>query len=174
MKKIQLRGAIFSLLFCVVALHVFGASVEPVRFKGWDGALRVTNQAVEIVVVPRIGRLVHFGPVEGENLLSFNEALAGQTPSEEEGDWVNHGGDWLWPVHQGRWDDMGGSFWPPLRLMEGPAWEGRAWIEEDGTGVIRMSRSYGAPLFLEVERVFILPPGKPRRDAGGTSRASHR
>ena len=75
----------------------------PVNYRGWEGAIKASNEAVEIVVVPQTGRLVHLSKPGGENLFRFDETLVGQLPPEEEGDWLNYGGDWLWAVHQGSW-----------------------------------------------------------------------
>lgn len=144
----------FSILM-VFAGWVRGGEV----YRGWEGALRLENEAMRIVVVPQIGRMVHLSRQGGESLLSFREDLAGQLPPAEEGDWFNYGGDWLWPVHQDRWEAMGGGQWPPLRMMDGPPWRGERTVNPEGGGEIVLRRDYGAPLFLQVERRFVLGAG---------------
>jgi 1,4-alpha-glucan branching enzyme len=103
--------------------------------------------------------MIHFSAVGGENLFTRNESIAGQVPENADGDWLNHGGDWLWPVHQGQWADIGSGDWPPPPVMEGSDWVGSGWREEDGTGVIELRRIVGEPVFVEVVRQFRLPPG---------------
>ena len=131
----------------------------PVNYRGWEGAIKVSNEAVEIVVVPQTGRLVHLSKPGGENLFRFDETLVGQLPPEEEGNWLNYGGDWLWAVHQGSWGEMDGNEWPPLRLLDRAHWFSDVERMDDGNVVIRLRRDIGVPVFARVERRFELAPG---------------
>ncbi len=135
-----------------------GERIDPEPAMGWDAAFVLENDAVRVTVVPEIGRITFLGPVEGENLLTQNQELAGTPLPAEEGDWLNHGGDWLWGVHQDSWQTMGGGVWPPLRMMDQP-WRGEGRIEEDGSRVVILRRDLGAPVFAQLQRRIILPPG---------------
>jgi hypothetical protein len=151
-----------NLFFCLLCLWavVFGeGEAERVPFRGWEQSLRMENEAVEVVVVPATGRIVHLARKGGKNLLTFKEKLAGKLPPAEEGYWLNYGGDWMWPVHQDQWEKMGGPQWPPLRVLD-QVWKGEMEHRKDGTGVITLRASFGAPLHLEAERRIFLPPGK--------------
>jgi 1,4-alpha-glucan branching enzyme len=132
--------------------------IAPLPFGGWEESVRIANDAIEIVVVPAIGRLLHLSPLGGENLYFVENGLRGKLPPTEEGDWLNYGGDWLWPVNQGRWAAVGGKKWPPPRMLDLP-WRGEAWKEADGSSVIVLRRDVGDPVFVQLERRFILAPG---------------
>ncbi|GEM_PF-713444 len=149
---------ILVLLAC--ALHAQGASpILPTARLGWEETFRISNDAMEVVASPKNGRLLHLSLKGKENLLNQNEGLSGQLPPAEEGDWMNYGGDWLWPVHQGQWKALTGQEWPPLRVMDSLPWKGDAWTEEDGTQVIRLTGTFAPPVSAIVERVFRLAPG---------------
>jgi hypothetical protein len=129
---------------------------------GWAEAYTLENDALRVTVVPSIGRMTFLGRPDGENLLTRNEGLTGQLPPEEEGGWLNHGGDWMWAVHQDSWRTMGGAVWPPLRMMDRP-WRGEAWMEADGRRVVILRRDLGAPVFAQLQRRFVLDPGDSSR-----------
>ncbi|MFN3648790.1 MAG: DUF4380 domain-containing protein [Armatimonadota bacterium] len=95
-------------LTCAAAAEARSPRVERVDYHGWSGAYRLTNGTVELVFVPQVGRILRYGFLGGPNVLWEKEALRGKTVSPTEGgDWVNFGGDKLWPAPQSRWG------WPP-------------------------------------------------------------
>lgn len=159
MKK-HASGICFSWFIFVLAGLLFAREpIDSVHYREWESAFTLQNDALRVTVVPAIGRAVFLGPPDGENLLAWNDESAGQVAPETEGDWLNHGGDWMFPVHQSRWEQMGGAVWPPLRALDGRPWRGEAWVEEDGASVALIRRDIGDPLFVQLERRFILPPG---------------
>lgn len=132
--------------------------MDPRPAMGWESAFVLENEALRVTVVPAVGRITFLGPLQGDNLLTWNEVLAGRPLPAEEGDWMNHGGDWMWAVHQDSWETMGGPVWPPLRMMDQP-WRAEAWREEDGTQVVVLRRDLPAPVFVQLQRRIVLPPG---------------
>ncbi len=154
-----MRISLCLLSFLSVVSFAFAREpIAPLPFGGWEESVRIANDAIEIVVVPAIGRLLHLSPLGGENLYFVENGLRGKLPPTEEGDWLNYGGDWLWPVNQGRWAAVGGKKWPPPRMLDLP-WRGEAWKEADGSSVIVLRRDVGDPVFVQLERRFILAPG---------------
>lgn len=130
------------------------------EFLGWPRAYRLQNDRVEAILVPAIGRLVHFAPRAGQSLFRLEPTLQGQTPPANER-FFNIGGDWLWPVAQARWaafSDNGQNWPPPAALADGP-WDCSAWVDADGAPCALMTREYGAPLNILVSRLFRLDPG---------------
>ena len=108
------------------------AAPQRVQWHGWD-AYRIANDAVEVIVVPSIARVMHYGPAGGgdeANVLWTNPQVAGQAPGEAEG-WQNFGGDKTWPWPQADWPDLFAAAWPPPPPFEGVAWTG----ELDGNAV---------------------------------------
>lgn len=133
------------------------APILPSEFLGWTNALRLENDQVEAVVVPAIGRLIHFAPRDGQSPLRLERALQGRPPSEGES-FFNIGGDWLWPVAQARWPGFSadGRNWPPPPMMADMPWTGSAWKDSEGVQCVLLSREYGAPLHIKVSRLFRL------------------
>jgi hypothetical protein len=80
-------------------------------------ALRLSNGSLEAVVVPSLGRVMHFAPVGGENVLWTNAAP--RVPPAGAPFWLNWGGDKTWLAPQYMWNQ--GKGWPPS-----PAWDGEA------------------------------------------------
>ncbi len=85
--------------------------VERISYQGWHDCYRLTNGTVEVVVVPSIARIMHYGFVGEPNVLWVNPATAGKPVKP--GEWPNHGGDkaWVWP--QDEWPLRIGRGWPP-------------------------------------------------------------
>ena len=44
-------------------------SIERTEYKGWVDAVHLNNGEVELVVVPQIGRIMHYGFIGDENIL---------------------------------------------------------------------------------------------------------
>ena len=86
--------------------------VQQVEYKGWANCWKLSNGTVDLVVVPQIGRIMFFGFTGGSNVLFENLALAGTVAGAEKRDWVNFGGDKLWPAPQSDWN------WPPDPILD--------------------------------------------------------
>lgn len=84
--------------------------IERVNYKGWADALRITNNVVEIVVVPSVARVMRYGFVGEPNVLWENPQAAGKAILLNT--WPNTGGDkvWIWP--QSDWPKIIGRSFP--------------------------------------------------------------
>ncbi len=97
------------------------AEVATVNHEGWPEALRITNGEVELVVVPAVGRIMHYGWAGGENLLWQHPKRAGHRGLTREGTWANVGGDKIWPWPDASWPAATGD---TLRDLDPPTeWE---------------------------------------------------
>ena len=78
-------------------------------------AYKLTNGAVDAIVVPEIGRVMSFGKVGGPNLLWNAE------PSQlAKTGWKNYGGDKMWLSPQSDWKLFhGANNWPPEAVFDG-------------------------------------------------------
>ena len=79
-------------------------------------AYKLSNGAVEAVVVPSIGRVMRWGKIGGPNLLWNND------PSKiTETGWKNYGGDKTWLSPQIYWDTFHRRTpgWPPEEVFDG-------------------------------------------------------
>jgi hypothetical protein len=85
--------------------------IETIGYQGWPEALRLSNDAVTVVVVPAAARVMHYGFLGEPNVLWDNARVAGRAPRP--GEWANYGGNkvWIWP--QEDWPVRTGSAWPP-------------------------------------------------------------
>ncbi len=151
---------------CLIALPAFAepaptpvAPIQATEFLGWTNAYRLQNDRVEAVLVPALGRLVHFAPLEGASPFRLEPALQGKTPSEGE-TFFNVGGDWFWPVAQARWAEISadGKDWPPPAPLADLPWTCSAWTDAEGTACAQFTREYGEPLNISVSRLFCLAP----------------
>ena len=79
---------------------------------GWD-TVCLSNRYVSLQIVPSIGGRVMAYGLGKENVLWVNPGLAGKAPPASgvgpAGEWLNYGGDKLWPAPQG-WDNA--EQWP--------------------------------------------------------------
>jgi hypothetical protein len=132
------------------------APVDATTYGAWTNAYSLSNSEVTVVIVPDIGRVVFLGKKDGKNLLRSDKNLAGQLPDPETTDWLNYGGDWIWPVAQSRWETFQEGNWPPSRLLDGRPWEGSAWKTADGSLCCLITQTYGEPLHIEARRLFRL------------------
>lgn len=77
----------------------------------WAPAWVLEDAHLEVMAVPSIARIMHFGLSGGENLLWVNAAIRGH-PARDSGRWQNFGGAKLWVAPQCRWGQRWGG-WPP-------------------------------------------------------------
>lgn len=112
-------------LFSIPAMATADVTVTEIDYHGWSHCFRLSNGTVELVVVPKIGRVMRYGYVGGLNLLWENPDLAGKPPLAS--GWTNYGGDKMWPAPQSDWN------WPPDAQIDGSEW--RAETIKDGVRI---------------------------------------
>ncbi|HEY8239813.1 MAG TPA: hypothetical protein VIH35_00115 [Kiritimatiellia bacterium] len=132
---------------------------------GLTNTFRLRSAWATVVVAPDAGRIVAMAFDTTDNVLRLDEQLLARAPAgESDSDWHNHGGDWLWPVAQGRWNLLQQGDWPPPALLRNPAWLARAWENVDGGKCCLLSREFGEPLNIRVSRLVRVDPGQARID----------
>ena len=124
----------------VVAAEPHGAAPRQIDYRGWK-AYALENELVRLHVVPDIGgRVIQYALGEKE-FFWVNPALAGKTSPETglnpKGEWLNYGGDKLWPAPQG-WDNDRQWPGPPDAVLDGQPY--RAEIVRDPPGIRLTSR----------------------------------
>ncbi len=104
--------------------------IEIINYKGWDDAYKLSNETVEVVVVPAIGRIMYYGFMKGENILWNSPVFLGKSlpagkPMIKNGEiiWANFGGDKVWPIPENEVKDINGYRWPPDHWFDGSAHE---------------------------------------------------
>lgn len=133
-----------------------GAPLVPPVAEAWADAIVLTNRAAVAVVVPSLGRLVHFAAGGGTSMFRCDPALVGKTPDETGDTFFNIGGDWLWPVPQAHWPAFSehGNDWPPPAAMRDAAWR----VVQHPDDSVTLIREYGEPLNIVASRTFALHP----------------
>jgi Domain of unknown function (DUF4380) len=100
---------------------------QPSNYRGWK-TLELSNDLVELQVAPEIGGRVIQLKLDEYEYLFVNDELAGCSPPltgvGPDGEWLNYGGEKLWPAPQGRgipgkWDG------PPDPILDGSPHAGR-------------------------------------------------
>ena len=89
-------------------------NIERGTYHGWKNTVRLSNGETELIFVPQIGRIMRYATIGAPNLLWNNPALLGKTLdlAKPGTDWMNFGGDKLWPAPQSKWG------WPPDPVMD--------------------------------------------------------
>ena len=145
---------------CTIAAPPPVSPILPTDFLGWTNTYRLQNDRAVAILIPTVGRLVHFSSLQGSSPFRIEPTLQGQIPPEGE-PFFNMGGDWLWPVSQARWASFSsdGKDWPPPAILADLPWNGSAWTDAEGVPSALLTREYGAPLHILVSRLFRLEPG---------------
>jgi hypothetical protein len=121
-----------------------GLASERVACAGFPDAVRMTNGTVELVVVPSIQRILHYGYIGGPNMLWDNSEAARQEPVRA---WKNWGGDKVWPWPHQRWEQWIGRMFPPP-----PGLERAAEVDVLAAGAVRMTGPIDKAMGLRVVR----------------------
>jgi hypothetical protein len=105
--------------------------VSKVDYHGWSGALRLTNDFAEVVVVPEIGRVMSFRLLDGANVFWEDCSLDGKRGDAGGREWVNFGGDKTWPAPESEWRrQTGNKQWMPPPAFDALPAEGVARVSE--------------------------------------------
>ncbi len=105
-------------ILLLVGLRPGPATIERIEYRGWTNCVRLSSEAMEVVVVPQVGRIMRICKPTGPNLLWENPELDGSS-APRGADWTNYGGDKLWPAPQARWA------WPPPKELDGSPYKAR-------------------------------------------------
>lgn len=132
------------------------ATSAPTRIDHPD-AIRFSNGTIDLAVSPQVGRIVHFGQTGGRNLLWANTVKAVEQ-ARKQGQWVNYGGDKVWPALQAMWPRFvpSGGGWPPDGVIDGEPWT----LVEQGDRFVIMRSPINPDLQVRVTRRIELHPGE--------------
>ncbi|MBN1893484.1 hypothetical protein JW906_03270 [bacterium] len=134
------------------------------EYRCWPDAIELSNDEVRLVVVPAIGRIMHYGFRKETNILWENPEWFGKIlPKDgffqEKGKpvWANFGGDKIWPMDQKDFGKVNGRDWPPDHWLDGGTHE--AGLQDDCVIITSpVSRYCGARSIREIR----LNPGGTR------------
>lgn len=151
-------------------------ATEHINYRGWENAIRLQNEHVEAIIVPKIGRVMSFRFREGENVFWEDRSLAGQQGDTSGKAWINFGGDRAWPAPEAEWSMYTKrSTWMPPPGFDGMPWTAR--IENDavimtslvdpfyGVRTVRRVTLRGNAPAMDIETTFERVAGNPARIA---------
>jgi hypothetical protein len=128
----------------------------------FSDTVTLNNGRVRLGVSPAVGRVVDFGLSDGANLLWINREsvydnpVAGQAVPGQQ--YLNLGGDKLWPTTQPLWKNAtGNDQWPPDGVIDGGTWSLISQGEHEIVIESPPSPHYG----ITVRRSFRLDPEDP-------------
>lgn len=131
---------------------------ELINYKGWNNAVQLTNADIKLVVVPHIGRIIHFSYINEKNLLYENSEFEGQVFSAEKPYNVNgklarasFGGDRIWPTKQDDFESLNGS-----RALSDPWIDGSEWKYARVKGGVKITSRVSNYLGVKVTRIITL------------------
>ncbi|MCF7669410.1 MAG: DUF4380 domain-containing protein [Verrucomicrobia bacterium] len=87
--------------------------IKPIDYRGWENAFVLSNNSVEAVIVPAVGRIMQFRFKDGPTVFWENTELFGEPVNPESDTWRNFGGDKAWPAPQAEWPEVTPRAWPP-------------------------------------------------------------
>jgi hypothetical protein len=112
-----------SLIFLLLSGVSFLTECQNLESKSisFDDTIIISNGQIRVGVAPSVGRIVEFGYIGKLNLLWLNtkEKIA----EIKKKDWVNYGGDKVWPSQQTNWAQIYGRKWPADYISEGMRWD---------------------------------------------------
>ncbi len=92
--------------------------------------MELNNGIVRVIVVPSIGRIMHYGFIDGTNILyedstHFGKTLDQGSPLIQDGQpvWAAFGGDRIWPSEEGQFVVINGHKRPPDHWIDGLPWQ---------------------------------------------------
>ena len=121
--------------------HAEAQTAKESTYRGWK-TLALSNRLIEVQVAPEIGgRVIQFTLGDFEYLF-VNDELAGKTPPASglgpDGEWLNYGGEKLWPAPQG-WDNDRQWPGPPDAILDGSPHQGRILVAGGDTPTVRLT-----------------------------------
>lgn len=116
-----------------------------------DDTVRLDNGHVRLVVSPKHGRVIEFGYVAGPNVLwtATKEQAAAWAANQQ---WVNWGGDKIWPLPQSQWKTVYSKEWPPAIEFDQSGWT----VEKHTKHVLVMRSPLLKQLGIVITRKFTL------------------
>jgi len=156
--KWSLRVALLCVL-CASLVNSFSAvSITTTNYHGWPNSYVISNEAVEVIVVPAIGRVMQFRFAgEPDGPFFENRAMDGKSPIPTSKEWGNFGGDKTWPSPQEDWPKITPRGWPPPVAFD--SMPVKASIEG---AQLRLISAIDPHYGIRTERLITLHPTEPR------------
>jgi hypothetical protein len=131
--------------------------ITRVPYHGWPDCYRISNDKVEAVVAPEVGRIMHFGlPKDEVGVFWANRLLDGNSPDPNSSDWLNFGGEKTWPAPQSDWQTIVGRPWPPPAGFDSSQYAAKV-VNDEIILISKVDAHYG----IQVVRRITIDPAQP-------------
>ena len=106
-----MKAAPLVYLLALIATVPYAAAapcqIQPVVYEGWQ-AQQMSNDWVQLTFVPQLGGRLMQVSFNGHSYLFVNPVYKGKyiSPAEAAGEWINYGGDKIWPLPEGNDDEQ--------------------------------------------------------------------
>jgi len=105
-------------------------TVQKINYKGWENSMELKNDLIRVIVVPAIGRIMHYSFIHSDNILYNDPSLYGKILSindfsnkEKIPQWHSFGGDRVWPTEESMFTVVNDYKRPPDHWFDGLAYE---------------------------------------------------
>lgn len=132
-------------------------SIEPVNYKGWN-AQQVSNQWVQLIIVPQNGGRLMQVTFSGHPYLFVNPQFAGKYLPPTTGKWFNYGGDKIWLMPEGN-DDEQHWVGDSDELDDGPF--GFQKISEGKRCIVELTGPTNSPTGIQFSRTIAIDADSP-------------
>jgi hypothetical protein len=134
-------------------------------YKGWN-SICLSNGFIELYIVPQIGGRIIQYKLDDKEFFWVNPQLAGTLPPatglDPNGNWLNYGGDKLWPAPQG-WDNDQQWPGPPDAVLDGQPYNMEHLpTEKNGAVGVRLTSRNDPRSGVRFSRVIRLHPNETR------------
>jgi len=137
----KINCSVLLALTSVVVLLTGGCPAKSKSPQSWD-SIDLKNDLIELQVVPEIGGRVIQYKLGEYGFFWVNEQLAGMEPPASgvgpNGEWLNYGGDKLWPAPQG-WDNDQQWPGPPDPVLDGGPYTAELLRENNQPVAVRLT-----------------------------------
>jgi hypothetical protein len=152
-KKLKVNSTLFVVLASVVILLTTNCRSSISKWVSLD----LKNDLIEVQAVPEIGGRIIQYKLGDYGFFWVNEDLAGKPIPESRlgpnGEWLNYGGDKLWPAPQG-WGSDQEWFGPPDPVLDGGPYTAEVTKENGRAVAIRLTSQKDKRSGIQFSRVF--------------------
>ncbi len=161
--RIEVVTVCFAVCFCCVASSD-AQTARTTNYRGWK-AIELSNGLVEVQVVPDIGgRVIQYKLGDFEYFF-VNGELAGKQPPPTglgpDGEWLNYGGEKLWPAPQG-WDNKNQWPGPPDAVLDGSPHHAVILDKSEHSAAVRLTSRKDARSGIQFSRTLRVFPDSSR------------
>jgi hypothetical protein len=153
-----------------VCTLILGCSVAPAaelkqaKFRGWDSS-QLKNKLIQLDITPQLGGRILGYQLGDHSFLWANPLLQGQVPPPNhlgpDGNWLNWGGDKLWPAPQG-WASAEQWPGPPDPVLDGSPQKARVLARSGASTALELTSPEDPKTGIQFSRVIRIFNGSSR------------